>query len=179
MRVQFPSAALISATASFVAVRRPWFSAGPVEEGFFETAPMLLSESFDIPRPAARVWDDLTAERPLSWCRILRRVEWTSPRPFGIGATRTAHAVGGLALRERYFRWEEGRRHSFFVEEASVPLFRHLAEDYLVEPTSESSCRFTWTIAVKPHRATRILNPANAALLGTLFRDTRQHYGST
>jgi hypothetical protein len=58
-----------------------------------------------------------------------------------------------------------------------VPLFRRFAEDYLVEPTSEASCRFTWTIAIDPHPAARILNPANRLLLGTLFGDTRKHYG--
>jgi hypothetical protein len=159
-------------------VRRPWFKARPVAEGFFETAPLRLVGEFDIPHPAARVWADLTADDPLAWCRILQRVEWTSPRPFGAGTTRAARALGGIVvLRERYFRWEEGRRHSFCVEEATVPLFRGLAEDYLVEPTSEDSCSFTWTIAIEPHPATRIANPANRLLLETLFTDTRKHYG--
>lgn len=46
-------------------------------------------------------------------------------------------------LSERFFRWEEGRRQSFYVLKASSPLYRCFAEDYLVEPTSETSCRFT------------------------------------
>jgi len=160
-------------------MERPWFQAGPAGEGFFETAPLLLRDRFDVARPAASVWEDLTAENPLSWCRILRRVTWTSPRPLGVGSTRTVSALAGaMVLREHFFRWEEGRRYSFCVEQASVPLFRRLAEDYLVEPTGEGSCAFTWTIAVEPNLASRPLNPVNAALLRTLFTDTRRHYAA-
>jgi hypothetical protein len=61
--------------------------------------------------------------------------------------------------------------------ESSVPVFRRLAEDYLVEPTSETACRFTWTIAIEPHPAVRPANPANRLLFSTLFADTRTHYG--
>ncbi len=66
---------------------------------------------------------------------------------------------------------------SFTVLEASAPLFRRLAEDYLVEPTGEDSCRFTWTIAVDPRLPNRLADPVNRRLLGTLFRDTRKHFG--
>jgi hypothetical protein len=159
-------------------VQRPWFTTQPVEEAFFDTAPFRLSAAFDIPRPATQVWSDLTAESPLAWCRILKRVTWTSPRPFGVGTTRTVRSIGGVSvLKERFFRWEEGRRQSFVVLEASVSLFRRFAEDYLVEPTAETSCRFAWTIAIEPRPGARIANPGNRLLLGTLFRDTRKYYG--
>lgn len=157
----------------------PWFKCRPADEGFLEQAPMRLRAGFEIERPAAEVWADLTAEHPLSWCRILKEVTWTSPRPFGSGTTRTAKALAGTTvLKERYFRWEEGRRHSFAVEETTSPLFRRLAEDYLVEPTSDASCRFTWTIAVEPRSLARVFDPVNRRLLGSLFRDTRRHYGA-
>jgi hypothetical protein len=159
-------------------VRARWFTTNPVEEIFFDTAPFRLRAEFDIPRSATHVWADLTVDNPLAWCRILQGITWTSPRPFGVGTTRTARSIGAAnVLKEHFFRWEEGRRQSFYVLEASVPLFRRFAEDYLVEPTSDASCRFTWTIAIDPRPAARVLNPANRLLLGTLFRDTRKHYG--
>lgn len=154
------------------------FPTQPVEEWFFETAPMRLAEVFEISRPAAQVWDELTAENTLSWCKLLRSVTWTSPRPFGVGTTRTARTIANATvLNEHYFRWEEGRRQSFYVLESNLPLFRRLAEDYLVEPTSETACRFTWTIAIEPYAVTRPANPVNRLVLSTLFRDTRRHYG--
>jgi hypothetical protein len=154
------------------------FSTQPVEESFFDAAPFRLAESFDIPRAAAQVWEELTGENPLSWCRLLRDITWTSPRPFGVGTTRTARMIGNASvLHERFFRWEEGHRQSFYVLEANLPAFRRFAEDYLVEPLSEAACRFTWTIAIEPRPATRPANPVNRLLLSTLFRDTRKHYG--
>jgi hypothetical protein len=158
-------------------VRRPWFKTEPVDESFFDAAPDRLVGVFDVSRPAAEVWAELTSDRPLAWCRVLESVKWTSPRPFGVGTKRVARSVGGLSiLREHFFRWEEGRRHSFYAEETSMPMFRRIAEDYLVEPTSDGSCRFTWTIAMEPRPAARVTNPLNKRLLGTLFRDTRRHY---
>lgn len=159
-------------------MRRRWFPTQSVAEAFFDTAPLRLTEAFDIPRTAAQVWEDLTVDNPLSWCRLLRGIAWTSPRPFGVGTTRTARTIGNASvIKERFFRWEEGRRQSFYALESSVPLFRRFAEDYLVEPTSETACRFNWTIAIEPHPAARPANPANRLLLSTLFRDTRRHYG--
>ena len=159
-------------------MQRPWFKTQPVEEDFFDTAPFRLVGEFEVQRPAAEVWAELTEDNPLAWCRILQRVTWTSPRPFGVGTTRTARALGGLnVIKERFFRWEEGRRKSFYVLEGTLPLFRRFAEDYLVEPTSETSCKFTWTIAAEPRMPAPLADPLNSRLLGTLFVDTRKHYG--
>jgi hypothetical protein len=156
----------------------PWFKAEPVDATFFETAPMRLRGKFAIPRPAAEVWAELTEDDTLSWCRILQSVTWTSPRPFGVGTTREARALGGAnILKEEFFRWEEGRQKSFFVLESTSPMFRRFAEDYLVEPRGETSCRFVWTIAAEPKPAALLLTPGNKLILKTLFTDTAKHYG--
>src|SRR5436309_2723996 len=82
-------------------------------------APHRMADTMEISRPADAVWTDLTSDETLSWCRMLAGVTWTSPRPFGPGTTRLVRAPGGmLALREIYFRWEDGRRKSFYVAEA-------------------------------------------------------------
>jgi hypothetical protein len=84
--------------------------------------------------------------------------------------------ANAVVLHERFFRWEEGSRKSFYLLESSVPLFRRFAEDYLVEPSGENSCRFTWKIAIEPRAAVRPADPVNRMLLSTLFSDTRRHY---
>jgi hypothetical protein len=155
------------------------FSAQPVDATFFDTAPFILRETFAISRPAQQVWDDLVMDGTLSWCRIINSVTWTSPRPFGVGTTRRVRALGGLnVIEEFYFRWEEGTRKSFYVERASAPLFKQFAEDYIVEPTGDSACRFTWTIAADPKMPGAMADPLNGKLLGTLFKDTRKHYSA-
>jgi hypothetical protein len=161
-------------------LRRPWFKVQPVDESFFDSAPTVLSGVFEIVQPAPYVWAELTADNTLAWCKLLDRVEWTSPRPFGVGTTRQVSSLKGTnVIREHYFRWEEGRRKSFYVVEASAPLFRRFAEDYHVQQTSASSCRFTWTIAFEPKSLTRPGAPVNKRLLETLFTDTRKHYGTS
>jgi hypothetical protein len=158
----------------------PWFAAEPVDERFLDSAPVRLEGVFDISRPAAEVWGDLTGDSPLQWCRILDEIKWTSTRPFGVGTTRSVRSLKGTnRLKEYYFRWEEGRRKSFYVVEASAPFFRRFAEDYLVEPTADAACRFTWVIAYDLKPLGRAAAPVNRRLLGTLFTDTRKHYGAS
>ena len=160
-------------------LKRPWFKNEPVDETFFGSAPVILSDTFEIARPASEVWAELTADRTLWWCRILDDVRWTSPRPFGAGTTRTVKSLKGAnVINEHYFRWEEGRRKSFYVVTASAPLFKRFAEDYLVEPASESSCRFTWTIAYESRPSMKLGRPLNDRILRTLHTDTRKHYGA-
>jgi hypothetical protein len=131
------------------------------------------------PTAASEVWAELVADGALSFCRSLRGARWTSPRPFGVGTTRTMPALfGALVIEERYFRWEEGRRKSFCVERASLPMFRRFAEDYLVAETSPTTCRFTWTIALDPYPAMRPGDPVNALIVRGLFKDTRRHFGA-
>jgi hypothetical protein len=160
-------------------LRRPWFKNAPVDEAFLDSARVRLSDTFAIARPAAEVWEELTADGTLWWCRILDDVRWTSPRPFGVGTTRTVKSLKGAnVINEHYFRWEEGRRKSFYVVTASAPLFARFAEDYLVEPVSDASCRFTWTIAYESRPSMKLGRPLNDRLLRTLFTDTRKHYGA-
>jgi hypothetical protein len=156
----------------------PRFKLTPCDETFLTSAPDRMVDTMEIGRPAAAVWADLTSDQTLSWCRLLAGVRWTSPRPFGVGTTRTVRTPGGLlTLNERYFRWEEGRRKSFYVAEASAPLFRRFAEDYLVEELSPASARFTWTVAFEAPPAARPGNAVNRLVTRSLFRDTRRHFG--
>lgn len=149
------------------------------DEAFFTTAPTRFSETFQIAKPAEEVWAELIGEDPLGWCRALS-IRWTSPRPFTVGTTREAKILGGaLTVQETYFLWEEGRRKSFYVASASLPVFRRLAEDYLVEPAGEKRSRLTWTIASEPSAIGKPGGPVNALLVKSLFKDTRRHYGTT
>ena len=160
-------------------MQRPWFKLTPSDEAFLDSAPQRQVGVFEIPQPATRVWEQLTAPDTLSWCRMLAGVTWTSPRPFGAGTTRTVRTLGSvLVLKEVYFRWEEGQRKSFYVSEATLPLFRRFAEDYLVQATSDSSCRFTWTVASEATAAGRPGAPLNGRITRSLFDDTRRHFGA-
>lgn len=158
---------------------RPWFACQPVDESFFERAPVVLRASFEIPRSAEEAWAELIADDPLAWCSVIDGIRWTSPRPFGVGTTRTVTSLRGLnVLDEHFFRWEEGRRKSFYAVRSSGPLFRRFAEDYLLEPVTERSSQLTWTVAFEPQPLARLATPINRRILSSLFRDTRKHYAA-
>ncbi len=74
-------------------------------------------------------------------------------------------------MREHYYRWDESRSNAFYVYEASLPLFKRFAEDYVVEPDG-SETLFTWTVAVEPKNAFRlpfkVLAPILKAGLGQI-----------
>lgn len=161
-------------------MKLPWFKTEPVDQAFFRTAPVRLVETFEVNKSAAEVWDELTAEHPLAWCRIIgdKGISWTSDRPFDVGTTRTVSALKGAnKFREHFFIWEEGRRQAFYVLEASSPMVKRFAEDYVVEPVTDASCRFTWTIAYEPSAIGKPGDAVNKRILNTLFTDTRKHYG--
>jgi len=146
------------------------------DESFLTTAPSRFSETFEIARPAADVWAELINDTPLDWCRALS-IKWTSPRPFGIGTTRTAKVLGALMVKERYFIWEEGHRKTFCITESSLPVFNRVAEDYVVEPLAPDRSRFTWTLAMEPKGIAKI-GPGNKLLVNSLFKDTRKHFSA-
>ena len=157
----------------------PRFDVRPAGADFFAAAPKRFVGTFDISRPAAEVWAELTRDGALDFCRVLGGARWTSPRPFGVGTTRTMKVAGGLiVVDETFFRWEEGRRKSFYVHAANLPLFRRLAEDYLVEEVSPAACRFTWTLAGEPTWLGRPGTPVNAWLARSIIADMRRHFGA-
>lgn len=169
-RVRFPSPA---------SMKRPRFKLQPVDEAFLASAPVVLSRTFEIGRPAGEVWSELVSDHPLAWCRILGAggIEWTSERPFGVGTTRKVRALKGLSeMDEHFFIWDEGKRKAFYATEAVAPLFNRFAEDYRVEPAGEDGCVFTWTIAYEPTLLGK--GPVNRAIMRSMFADTAKHYGT-
>ncbi len=157
-----------------------WHDAGmlaPVDETFFDSAPLRFQETFEIDQPAAAVWQELTRDNTLDWCRGLR-ITWTSPRPYGVGTTRQAKLFGGLlvTVREEYFIWEEGHRMAFYVTSAVPPTYRRSAEDYLVEPVSESHCTFTWTLAFELSPLGKLGGPVTKQIVANMFTSTRRHF---
>jgi hypothetical protein len=150
----------------------------PADESFFDTAPTRLSHRWSIARPASEVWAELVGNQAMHWCRGLS-VNWTSPRPFGVGTTRQATVLGVLKVQEHYFAWEEGRRKAFYASEVNIPLFSGIAEDYLVEPDGADRCTFTWKVAVEPSALGKPGAPVNGLLFNSFFKDTGRHFDAS
>lgn len=149
-----------------------WHALEPADADFFDSAPHVFTYQKRFAAPPERVWESLTSDESIAaWSPAIKEVTWTSARPFGVGTTREVALPIGPRMRERYFRWDEGRRHSFAVYESSLPLFNRFAEDYLVEPDGADT-RFTWMVAIEPKGALafpfKVLAPVLKAAFGRI-----------
>jgi hypothetical protein len=151
--------------------RVTWYPLLPCDASFFSTAPYAYHFPVELSAPPERVWSSLTSTHALAdWGLPIRRLEWTSPRPLGVGATREIELSGNsFALREHFFRWDEGTRYCFYGVQCNRPVLRRFAEDYVIEKTPGGS-RFTWTIALEPADRWRRLLQVAAPLNSVAFR---------
>jgi polyketide cyclase/dehydrase/lipid transport protein len=147
-----------------------WYPLEPADDDFIASAPHVFRYQKRFAATPEQVWKSMTSDESMAaWTPAIRKVTWTSPRPFGVGTTREV-VVGG-SVRERYYRWDEGRSNAFYIYEASLPFFKRFAEDYVVEPDGAETV-FTWTVAIEPKDAYRlpvkVLAPVLKAGLGQI-----------
>ena len=150
-------------------------------DDFLGSAPFRYVNSVDVPVSPEQVWAALTADETLvSWSPLVTGLRWTSPRPFSVGTTREVTVLRLITARERYYRWDEGKRMTFTGVQASVRGLRRLAEDYVVVPTPAGS-RFVWTLALEPSPILKPLlhltNPISSMAIRSIARGVRSHVG--
>lgn len=161
-----------------------WFAVQSADERVFTSAPYVFRYERTLAASPEAVWESLASNESLSaWSSTVSSLTWTSPRPFGVGTTREVVLAPGLArVRERFFRWDEGRGYSFAAVEANLPVFKTFAEDYVVEPhgADGASTRFTWTVAIEPKSAFALpfkaLAPVLKLAFGRMAADGERHF---
>ena len=150
----------------------------PVDDSFFEHAPLVIRSTVDLDAPPAEVWEALGSDRMWSWLPVLDQLRWVTPRPLVEGAVRTLRVAHLFTIEERFYRWEEPRRATFHVTSSTRPVLRALAEDFLLEPTGAGT-RLTWTMALEPRLPlprplgrllSLLLRPGNTWAIGGLRR---------
>jgi hypothetical protein len=146
-----------------------WHPLEPADDEFIASAPHVFRYQKRFAATPEQVWESLTSDVSLAaWGPSIRKVTWTSPRPFGVGTTREVVGLGGATVRERYFRWDDGSSHAFYAYESKLPIFNRFAEDYVVEPDGAETL-FTWTVAIEPKNAFRLPLKVLAPLLKAGF----------
>lgn len=133
-------------------------------------------------RSVQEVWREVAGPDPLHWCRLLHKVQWTSPLPGGVGTTRRATLVPGVHLHERYIAWEEAPRrcyNAFTVVSGPVPGLARFGESYEITETASGS-ELRWTFTVEPRFA--VLGPLVRAVMRLIVRqmqaDTNRYFGA-
>lgn len=114
------------------------------------TAPVLISESRDMPVSAAAAFAVVADhERWPEWFTTLKRVEVTGA-PTGVGGGRRVH-LRGVVIDEEFIGWETDRLFAFTLTHTTRPMARSMAESVRVEPLGDDRCRGTYTQAIEPH----------------------------
>jgi Polyketide cyclase / dehydrase and lipid transport len=160
-----------------------WYSLEPADTAIFGRAAQVYRFPIRLPVPPARVWESLASDESLAaWGLGVRRLTWTSPRPFGVGTTReVVLPLSSMTVREHFFRWDEGSGYSFYVEAANRPGLRQFAENYVIEPDGDGSL-LTWTIALEPKRALapamKVLGPVNKVAFGRFATGAKKYFAN-
>jgi hypothetical protein len=90
------------------------FDCHPVDASFFDTAPMRFRHAVDLDATSAKVFAIFDDENSWpKWFHAIHKVEWTSPRPHGVGSTRTT-TMALVTMFEYFFCWDQDRRCSFY-----------------------------------------------------------------
>ncbi|KQR99958.1 hypothetical protein ASG12_04170 [Williamsia sp. Leaf354] len=157
----------------------------PIDDvSFFHRAPVAYRFTVDLPVTPDVAWAELTRQNTLDWCRMIKKVTFTSPEPHGVGTTRTAELAPGLVkINERFFVWEADAeagtyRNAFTVVSANVPGLRRFGELTEVVPSGLGS-RLTWAFAIEPAGPLAKLpglSVVSKPALGTFRTDTVKHF---
>jgi hypothetical protein len=160
-----------------------WYPLEPADPATFTSGARVYRFPVRLDVPPERVWRSLTSEGSVAdWGHGVRRVTWTSPAPFGVGTTREVELpLGAVTVRERFFRWDEGRGYSFHVTEANRPGLRLFAEDYEVVADGRGSL-LNWTIALAGRPALApampLLGPLTRVAFGKVARDAEKYFAA-
>ena len=147
------------------------FPCHPVDASFFDTAPMRFRNTVELaarPADVFAIFED--GESWPRWFHGIHKVVWTSNKPHGVGTTRTVWLTG-VTVQERFFRWEQDRRFSFYLTGHSMPLAHALAEDYLLDEVAAGKTRFTYSVAIEPRLALSIGGPIARSYFGSMVRN--------
>ena len=126
------------------------YALDPIDDSFFDTAPIVVPATVELDAPPQRVWDALGSDEMWSWAPIIDRLRWITPRPLSGTPVRRLRLLGLVTIEEQFYRWEEPRRATFRVTQSTRPLLRGLAEDFLLEELPGGRTRLTWTMALAP-----------------------------
>ena len=145
---------------------------------FFDHAPSRNEATVTVEASSEKIFDVFEDARawPL-WALPIQRVDWTSPKPFGIGTTRTVTMMGGVVGEEEFCAWERGKRMAFYFTRTSLPDVAAFGEDYHVKDLGDGRCEVKWVMAMDPTGTNKRLLPFTTPLMGFGLRFMLRRFG--
>ena len=131
---------------------KPYVACAPSDATLYEQAQARFTFSQAIPVSAEVLFG--VFEDPESWPRWVHgigEVIWTSPRPYGVGTTRTVIFWGGMEVYEDFLDFDPPRSMAFvFYGTSQADVFGRFGERYVVQDHGDGTCTLTWTVAFDP-----------------------------
>lgn len=100
-----------------------------------------------IPYPRNIVWNALLDKDAWTEWLPITKVDWTSPKPYGVGTTRTVE-IGSNIVDETFIIWEEGRRMAFRFDRSGFPVKAGVEDYHIVDVPG--GCELQWTCRMEP-----------------------------
>ena len=137
-----------------------------IDHSFFQTAPACYRATVEVRASSEEIFDSFeNAEDWPIWAAPITKVEWTSPKPFGVGTTRTVTMVGNMVGEEEFIAWERGSHMAFCFTRASSAMIEAFGEDYQVVDLGNGACSVTWTMAIETGGIGRFTTPLSAPFM--------------
>jgi len=142
-----------------------------VDMSFFDTAPFLFANEVELDCTPDRLFDIFEDDHSWTvWAGPIEKVEWTSPKPFGVGTTRTVTMKGDQVGDEIFIAWERGKRMAFRFTKANIKNVLAFGEDYIITDLGNGRCRFKWIVAMELGGINKFLLKVFGPLLSMQFR---------
>ena len=151
-------------------IKKRQFKCKEVDLSFLETAPIKFVNIVTLDSTPQRVFE--VFEDPKAWPRWFKdiiKVEWTTPKPFGVGTTRVV-TLKTMKAYEKFFIWETGKRFAFYFTATSIPFAKAFCEDYQLEELGDGKTKFTYTVVYEPNLLLKMTGPIVKLILGNMFK---------
>jgi len=147
------------------------FECRKVGEDFINSAPERFVNVVEVNASPEKIFEIFEDENqwPL-WFKDIVKVTWTSPKPFGVGTTRTVK-LKPLTVYENFIVWETNKRFTFYLTHTSLPLAHALIEDYVLEPIDDGKTKFTYTVVYDPKPILKLAGPLGKMAFGRMFKN--------
>ena len=122
----------------------------PESLAFIEHAPVVARVTRELPAAAAEVFDALAdAEGWERWFPGMRRCEWLTPEPYGVGSLREVR-VDSLRVVERFIVGERPHRWGFTFADVRPRIARAGMELVELDDLGSTRSLVTYTMALRP-----------------------------
>lgn len=149
----------------------------PIGLDFFDRAPLRVETHITARCSPEDLMETIRGDTVWTeWAPALKKVEWTSGKPYAQNATRDVTLAGGMVVRELFFHWKENERVAFYVTESNIPNLDVFAEDYRIEKVGPNETKLTWVVAIQNRGFLTVFNSVMPYLLKLVFRGWLKSY---